>query len=100
MPPPAPSEVEAFIGQVVTDLSATFSGVLVNEGRTCSSMPLPLSAIVRSTSAGSRPRGLPGVTANTFSVNTKLSVLTMAGAALGQTPASKSASTATVATPS
>jgi hypothetical protein len=23
-PPPAPSEVEAFIGQVVTDLSATF----------------------------------------------------------------------------
>jgi SAM-dependent methyltransferase len=32
-PPPAPSEVEAFIGQVVTDLSATFSGVLVNVGR-------------------------------------------------------------------
>jgi len=33
MPPPAPSEVEAFIGQVVTDLSAAFSGVLVNVGR-------------------------------------------------------------------
>ncbi len=32
-PPPAPSEVEAFIGQVVTDLSAAFSGVLVNVGR-------------------------------------------------------------------
>ena len=32
-PPPAPSEIEAFIGQVVTDLSATFSGVLVNVGR-------------------------------------------------------------------
>jgi hypothetical protein len=31
-PPPAPSEVEAFIGQVVTDLSAAFSGVLVNVG--------------------------------------------------------------------
>jgi SAM-dependent methyltransferase len=31
--PPAPGEVEAFIGQVVTDLSATFSGVLVNVGR-------------------------------------------------------------------
>jgi 2-polyprenyl-3-methyl-5-hydroxy-6-metoxy-1,4-benzoquinol methylase len=31
--PPAPSEVEAFIGQVVTDLSAAFSGVLVNVGR-------------------------------------------------------------------
>src|SRR5262249_28870438 len=33
VPPPAPSEVEAFIGQVVTDLSAAFSGVLVNVGR-------------------------------------------------------------------
>jgi hypothetical protein len=32
-PPPAPTEVEAFIGQVITDLSATFSGVLVNVGR-------------------------------------------------------------------
>jgi SAM-dependent methyltransferase len=32
-PPPAPSEVEAFIGQVITDLSAAFSGVLVNVGR-------------------------------------------------------------------
>jgi hypothetical protein len=37
-----------------------------------------------------------GVAANTFSVNTELSVLTMAGAALGQTPASQSASTAAV----
>jgi hypothetical protein len=26
-PPPAPGEVEAFIGQVITDLSAAFSGV-------------------------------------------------------------------------
>ena len=32
-PPPAPSEIEGFIGQVVTDLSAAFSGVLVNVGR-------------------------------------------------------------------
>lgn len=32
-PPPAPSEIEAFVGQVVTDLSAAFSGVLVNVGR-------------------------------------------------------------------
>ena len=32
-PSPAPGEVEAFIGQVVTDLSAAFSGVLVNVGR-------------------------------------------------------------------
>jgi len=32
-PPPAPGEVEAFIGQVFTDLSAAFSGVLVNVGR-------------------------------------------------------------------
>src|SRR5205823_9348383 len=32
-PLPAPGEVEAFIGQVVTDLSATLSGVLVNVGR-------------------------------------------------------------------
>jgi hypothetical protein len=43
--------------------------------------------------------GFTGVTANTFSVNIELSVLTMAGAALGQTPASKSASTAAVAAP-
>jgi SAM-dependent methyltransferase len=32
-PPPASSEIEAFIGQVVTDLGAAFSGVLVNVGR-------------------------------------------------------------------
>jgi SAM-dependent methyltransferase len=32
-PPPAPGEVEAFIGQVVSDLSAAVSGVLVNVGR-------------------------------------------------------------------
>jgi hypothetical protein len=32
-PPPGPGEVEAFIGQVVTDLSAAVSGVLVNVGR-------------------------------------------------------------------
>jgi len=31
--PPAPTDVEAFIGQVVTDLGAAFSGVLVNVGR-------------------------------------------------------------------
>ena len=31
-PPPASGEVEAFIGRVVTDLSAAFSGVLVNVG--------------------------------------------------------------------
>ena len=30
---PAPGEIEAFIGQVVTDLGAAFSGVLVNVGR-------------------------------------------------------------------
>jgi SAM-dependent methyltransferase len=30
---PAPGEIEAFIGQVVTDLSAAVSGVLVNVGR-------------------------------------------------------------------
>src|SRR5690348_6191544 len=30
---PAPGEVEAFVGQVVTDLSAAVSGVLVNVGR-------------------------------------------------------------------
>jgi hypothetical protein len=35
--------------------------------------------------------GLTGVTANAFSVNTELSVLTMAGASLGQTRLSKSA---------
>jgi hypothetical protein len=43
--------------------------------------------------------GLKGVTANAFSVNTELSVLTMAGAAVSQLSASKSASTAKVATP-
>jgi hypothetical protein len=43
--------------------------------------------------------GFTGVMANTFSVNSELSVLTMAGAALGQTPASKSASTAAVSAP-
>jgi len=32
-PPPSPGEIEAFVGQVVTDLSAAFSGVLVNVGR-------------------------------------------------------------------
>jgi SAM-dependent methyltransferase len=32
-PPPARSDVEAFIGQVVTDLSAAVSGVLVKVGR-------------------------------------------------------------------
>ena len=32
-PGPAPGEVEALIGQVVTDLSAAVSGVLVNVGR-------------------------------------------------------------------
>jgi SAM-dependent methyltransferase len=32
-PPPAPGELEAFIGKVVTDLSASMSGVLVNVGR-------------------------------------------------------------------
>jgi hypothetical protein len=31
-PPAAPSGVEAFIGQVVTELSAAFSGVLLNVG--------------------------------------------------------------------
>jgi hypothetical protein len=36
--------------------------------------------------------GLTGATANAFSVNTELSVLTMAGGALGQTCISKSAS--------
>jgi 2-polyprenyl-3-methyl-5-hydroxy-6-metoxy-1,4-benzoquinol methylase len=32
-PSPAPVEIEAFVGQVVTDLGAAFSGVLVNVGR-------------------------------------------------------------------
>jgi SAM-dependent methyltransferase len=32
-PLPVPSEVEAFAGRVITDLSATISGVLVNVGR-------------------------------------------------------------------
>ena len=40
--------------------------------------------------------GLTGVTANAFSVNTELSVLTMAGAALGQARASRRVSTVTV----
>src|SRR5690606_19486377 len=31
--PPARAEIETFVGQVVTDLSAAFSGVLVNVGR-------------------------------------------------------------------
>jgi hypothetical protein len=44
--------------------------------------------------------GFTGATANVFSVNFELSVLTMAGAALGQVHASKSAWTATVAAPS
>ena len=44
--------------------------------------------------------GLTGVTANAFSVNTELSVLTMAGAALGHARAAKSASPATAAAPS
>jgi len=44
--------------------------------------------------------GLSGVTANIFSVNTELSVLTMAGAALGHARAAKSASPATAAAPS
>ncbi len=43
--------------------------------------------------------GLTGVTANAFSVNTELSVLTRAGTALGQACESKSASTARAATP-
>jgi Putative mono-oxygenase ydhR len=41
--------------------------------------------------------GLTGVRANTFSVNTELSVLTMAGASLGQTQVSKSDSSLAVA---
>ena len=32
-PPPPPSPVEVFVGKVVTDLGAAFSGVLVNVGR-------------------------------------------------------------------
>jgi hypothetical protein len=43
--------------------------------------------------------GLTGVTAYAFSVNTELSDLTMAGTALGQTRASKSAATGRVVTP-
>jgi hypothetical protein len=42
--------------------------------------------------------GLTGVTSNVFSVNTELSVLTMAGAALDPSPASKTSSTPPVAT--
>jgi hypothetical protein len=41
--------------------------------------------------------GLTGATANTLSVNTELSVLTMAGAALDPTRALKSVSTLAVA---
>lgn len=41
--------------------------------------------------------GLTGVTANTFAINTELSVLTMAATALGQARASKSAATAALA---
>ena len=41
--------------------------------------------------------GLTGVAVNTFSVNTELSILTMAGASLGQARVSKSASTSAVA---
>jgi hypothetical protein len=41
--------------------------------------------------------GLTGVTANAFSVNAELSVLTMAGASLGQTRVSKRASAPAVA---
>jgi hypothetical protein len=43
--------------------------------------------------------GLKGIAANAFSVNTELSVLTMAGTAVGQLSASKGASTTRVATP-
>ena len=45
-------------------------------------------------------KGLGEITANIFSVNTELSILTMAGAALGRARASKGASTAAVAAPS
>jgi hypothetical protein len=41
--------------------------------------------------------GLTGATANTLSVNTELSLLTMSGASLGRTRASKSVSTPAVA---
>ena len=44
--------------------------------------------------------GFTGITATTFSVNTELSVLTMAGAALGDAGASKSTSAVTAAIPS
>jgi hypothetical protein len=43
--------------------------------------------------------GYSGVTANTFSVNTELSSLTMAGAALGQVRPPKDASTAAISAP-
>jgi Putative mono-oxygenase ydhR len=43
--------------------------------------------------------GFTGVTANVFLVNTALSVLTMAGFALNQIPASNGVSTATVTAP-
>lgn len=45
-------------------------------------------------------KGLGDITTNVFSVNSELSVLTMAGAALGQPLTSKSASTAALAAPS
>jgi hypothetical protein len=35
---PSPGDVEAFVGRVVTDLSAAVSGVLVNVGRKLSSL--------------------------------------------------------------
>src|SRR5262249_700120 len=43
--------------------------------------------------------GITGVTANVFSVNSELSVLTMAGAEIRQSRTSKAASTAIRATP-
>ena len=45
-------------------------------------------------------KGLAGITANAFSVNSELSVLTMAGAALGQLPVSNGAATVRVGAPS
>ena len=45
-------------------------------------------------------KGLIGATVNAFSVNTELSVLTLAGAALGQIGASESTTTVPAAAPS
>ena len=45
-------------------------------------------------------KGLGDITANAFSVNSELSALTMAGAALGEPSTSKNASTAARAVPS